>query len=118
MNKGWSQLARFAPAVSTVVYSEMQRVFEELIRNIARMPQEQRSMVTIHVHLCLQAIVHENLAVPLHKSSEQDSMEEVLKDPYIKYFDIILDMVPRPPIVMINHDRRFLAASHKILDRR
>ena len=50
-------------------------------------------MASVHVHLCL-------------------------KDTYLKYFDTILDMVPRPPVVMINHDRRFLAASHKVLDRR
>ena len=77
-------------------------------------------MATVHVHLCLQAIIHENLAVPLHDSSTQarDNMEEILKDVYLKYFDIILTKVSRPPTVMINHDRRFLAAAHKVLNQR
>ncbi|CAE7215039.1 unnamed protein product [Symbiodinium sp. CCMP2456] len=121
LNKGWSQLIRCAPAVNTAVdFAETQRVFQELINNLAQMLQEQRSMATIHVHLCLQAIVLENLAVPLHESSAQarDSMEALLKDVYRKYFDLIIDMVSRPPIVMINHDKHFFAAAHKTLERR
>ncbi|CAE7612094.1 unnamed protein product [Symbiodinium sp. CCMP2456] len=121
MSKGWGQFVRSSPTISTVVnFSETQKVFNNLIDNLERMPQEQRSMVTIHIHLCLQAIVHENLAVPLHESSlqAQENMERILKDVYIKHFDKILSLVPRPPIVMINHDRRFLAASHKVLDQR
>ncbi|CAE7480865.1 unnamed protein product [Symbiodinium sp. CCMP2456] len=121
MSKGWGQFVRFSPTISTVVnFSETQKVFSNLIDNLEKMPQEQRSMVTIHIHLCLQAIVHENLAVPLHESSlqAQENMERILKDVYIKHFDKILSLVPRPPIVMINHDRRFLAASHRVLDQR
>ncbi|CAE7949678.1 unnamed protein product [Symbiodinium sp. KB8] len=121
MNKGWSQFVKFSPTISTVVnFAETQRVFGSLIDSLERTSQEQKSTVTIHIHLCLQAVIHENLAVPLHESSHQarESMEEILKDTYIKYFDKILNMVPRPPVVMINHDRRFLAASHRVLEQR
>lgn len=43
-------------------------------------------------------------------------METVLQEVYvIKHIDAILKLVPRPPIVMINHDLRFLAFARKML---
>ncbi|CAE7749115.1 unnamed protein product [Symbiodinium sp. CCMP2456] len=63
MSKGWSQFVKFSPTISTVVnFSETQKVFTNLIDNLERMPQEQKSMA-------------------------QENMEEILKDTYIKYFD-------------------------------
>lgn len=77
-------------------------------------------MVTVHIHLCLQAVVFENLAVPLHESSvaARNSMELTLKSVCLKRFEVILSLVSRPPIVMINHDRRFIAHAHRTLSNR
>ena len=84
---------------------------ESLRENIEGMTEDQRSTITVHINLCLQAVVLENLAVPLHESSidARSNMEGVLRDVYVKHIAAILKLAPRPPIVMINHDRRFLA---------
>ncbi|CAE7337702.1 unnamed protein product, partial [Symbiodinium sp. KB8] len=66
------------------------------------------------------AVVFENLAIMLHESSvdARSNMESTLKRVYVQHIAEILKLVPRPPIVMINHDKRFFACAHKTLRRR
>ena len=39
-------------------------------------------------------------------------MEETLKRVYVDNIKEVIALVPRPPIVMINHDDRFYACAH------
>ena len=115
--KGWGNLAtKFEP----VDFAKSERVLEVLKEKIQALSEEQRSTVTVHIHLCLQAVVCENLAVPLHESSmdARSNLESILKRVYVQHIAAILKLVPRPPIVMINHDKCFFAYAHKTLRQR
>ena len=83
------------------------------------MNEDQRATSTIHIHLCLQAVVYENMIIP----GSTESMValgnmETLKRVYIDNIKEVIALVPRPPIVMINHDPRFYACAHSTLRRR
>ncbi|OLP81956.1 hypothetical protein AK812_SmicGene37451 [Symbiodinium microadriaticum] len=43
---------------------------------------------------------------------------EYSEEVYVQHIAAALKLVPRPPIVMINHDKRFVASAHKILRQR
>ena len=119
LDKGWSALVRIAPTVNEPMdFQKSERVI--LKERIQALPEDQRVTATVHIHLCLQAIVFESLAIPLHESSmdARSDVESTLKQVYIQNIVEILKLVPRPPIVMINHDRRFYACAHRTLRQR
>ena len=93
-------------------------VFKLLKQKIEALSEDQRS--TVHIHLCLQAIVFEDMTIPMSEESMDafSDMEETLRRVYIDNIKEIIALVPRPPIVMINHDKRFYACAHGTLRRR
>ena len=121
LDKGWNSLTRIAPTkFKPVDFAKSERVLEILKEKIQALPEDLRSTTTVHIHLCLEAVVFENLAIMLHESSvdARSNMESTLKRVYVQHIAEILKLVPRPPIVMINHDKRFFACAHKTLRRR
>ena len=62
------------------------------------------------------------MAIPMSDSSVDaySGMEETLRlrRVYIDNIKEIIALVPRPPVVMINHDKRFFACAHGTLRRR
>ena len=120
-DRGWSEILRVVPPkFEPVDFAKSDRVLEVPKDKIQALSEEQWSTITMHIHLCLQAVVYENLAVPLHESSMdvRSNMESILKRVYVQHIAAILKLVPRPPIVMINHDKRFFACAHKTLRQR
>ena len=95
-------------------------VFRLLKQKIQALTEDQRSTTAVHIHLCLQAIVYENMVIPMSDDSMDafSDMEETLRRVYIDNVKEIIALVPRPPIVMINHDKRFYACAHGALRRR
>ena len=88
------------------------------------MNEDQRAtstaMSTVHIHLCLQAVVYENMVIPGSTESmvALGNIEETLKRVYFDNIKEVIALVPRPPIVMINHGPRFYACAHSTLRRR
>ena len=69
-DKGWSKIIRTVPPkFEPVDFAKSERVLESLKEQIQALSEEQRCTITVHIHLGLQAVVLENLAVPLHESS-------------------------------------------------
>ena len=121
LGKGWYNLTRVAPNLYFPVdYESTTNVFTLLKQKIQALSADQRSTATVHIHLCLQAIVYENMDIPMSDSSVEaySDMEATLRRVYIDHIKEIIALVPRPPIVMINHDKRFFACVRGTLRRR
>ncbi|OLP88351.1 hypothetical protein AK812_SmicGene30348 [Symbiodinium microadriaticum] len=75
-------------------------------QKIAALSENQRATTTVHIHLCIQAIVYENMIIPMSEESVDafSDMEETLKRVYIDNIKEVIALVPTPPIVMINRD--------------
>ena len=60
------------------------------------------------------------MAIPMSESSVDvyNDMEATLRRVYIDSITEIIALVPRPPVVMINHDKRFVACAHGTMRRR
>ena len=120
-NKGWRHLTKLSPELRTPVNLENTiKVFSLLKQKVMAMNEDQRSTSTVHIHLCLQAVVYEGVIIPGSTESmvALGNMEETLKRVYIDNIKEVIALVPRPPIVMINHDPRFYACAHSTLRRR
>ena len=119
--KGWRHLTILSPeAFCEVKFANTIQVLNLLKQKVAALSEDQRATTTIHIHLSLQAVVYENLNIPGSKESAAalGNMEETLKSVYVDAIKEVIALVPRPPIVMINHDPRFYACAHPTLRRR
>ena len=60
-----------------VDYESTINVLRLLKQKIQALTENRRSTATVHIHLCLQAIVYENMAIPMSDSSVDayDDME-------------------------------------------
>ena len=118
--KGWRHLTILSPeAHHEVKFDNTIRVLNLLKQKVTALNEDQRSTTTIHIHLCLQAVVYENLNIPASTDSVAalGNMEQTLKRVYIDNIKEVIALVSRPPIVMINHDP-FYACAHSTLRRR
>ncbi|CAE7705382.1 unnamed protein product [Symbiodinium sp. KB8] len=107
--KGWRHLTILSPeAHHEVKFDNTIRVLNLLKQKVTALNEDQRSTTTIHIHLCLQAVVYENLNIPASTDSVAalGNMEQTLKRVYIDNIKEVIALVSRPPIVMINHDPR------------
>ena len=121
LHKGWRHLTKLSPEMYTPVnFENTIKVFSLLKQKVMAMNEDQRATTTIHLHLCLQAVVYENLIIPGSTESVAalGKLEETLNRVYVDNLKEVIALVPRPPIVMINHDPRFYACAHSTLRRR
>ena len=64
-NKGWRHLTKLSPEMHTPVnFENTIKVLSLLKQKVMAMNEDQRTTTTIHIHLCLQAVVYENLIIP------------------------------------------------------
>ena len=120
-DKGWHDLIRVAPTLNEPVdFQKSEKVLTILTERLQNLPEDQQATSKVHIHLCLQAVVFEHLAILLHESSVDagSDMEATVQRVYIENIAEILKLVPRPPIVMIDHDKRFYASAHRTLRQR
>ena len=117
--KGWTSLTKIAPPTDVAVdFNVTRTTLIELKDTIANMTQEARSTLTVHVHLSLQAVVLESMSFPLQESSAsaREAAESILRDVYVMPLIEILKLIPRPPIVSINHDLRLVQLQVRLYD--
>ncbi|OLP76571.1 hypothetical protein AK812_SmicGene43475 [Symbiodinium microadriaticum] len=76
--QGWYNSIKVAPNLYFPVdYESTINVLRLLKQKIQALTENRRSTATVHIHLCLQAIVYENMAIPMSDSSVDayDDME-------------------------------------------
>ena len=119
--KGWRHLTIVSPEPHhEIKFDNTIKVLNLLKQKVLALSEDQRATTTIHIHLCLQAVVYENLIIPGSTESVAalGNMEETLKHVYVDTIKEVIPLVSRPPIVMINHDPRFYACAHQTLRKR
>ena len=68
--KGWYNLTKLAPGSHRPVdYESTIGVFKLLKQKIEALSEDQRSTTTVHIRLCLEAIVFENMNIPTSEES-------------------------------------------------
>ncbi|OLQ05655.1 hypothetical protein AK812_SmicGene11166 [Symbiodinium microadriaticum] len=120
-HKGWRHLTILSPEPHhEIKFDNTIKVLNLLKQKVLALSEDHRATTTIHIHLCLQAVVYENLNIPGSTESVAalGNMEETLKRVYVDNIKEVIALIPRPPIVMINHDPRFYACAHQTLKRR
>ena len=97
LHKGWRHLTKLSPEMHTPVnFENTIKVFSLLKQKVRAMNEDLRATTTIHLHLCLQAVVYENLIIPGSTESVAalGNMEETLERVYIDHIKEVIALVP------------------------
>ena len=113
-DKGWSELSHISPCFgNSYTCRDTQDMLSSVGVAIREMNEIQRSTLTPHIHLLMQAIVMDNITWPFSDvGTGADVRAEAQRKLKATYVDPILEvarMTTRAPIVNINHDPRFIA---------
>ena len=121
--KGWSEI-NFATPEPSQHYgmATTEHAMRRMLDDVENMSEDIRAQLTVHVHLCLQAVIEDDMQWSFVEDGTGTTIRMQIRSRLASAIvDPIIDVakkIARPPIININHDTRFIGAGKPELARR